>query len=105
MDSATFIIALLITLGVLVFVRMFWQEILIIGYVLYLIGTILFISLMSTLLWVIFISANSQGWGWMFLYFNIAYTGLLVLYVLIINDIFQMAVNILMGSFKRSSEN
>ena len=100
MDSTTFIIAVLITLGVFVFVRMFWQEILIIGYVLYIIGMILFISLISTLLWVIFISANSQGWGWMFLYFNIAYTGLLVLYALIINDIFHMALDFVKKIFK-----
>jgi len=100
MDSSTFIIAVLITVGVLLFVRMFWQEILIIGYVLYIIGMILFISLMSTLLWVIFISANSQGWGLMFLYFNIAYTGLLVLYTLIINDIFHMAVDFVKKIFK-----
>jgi hypothetical protein len=100
MDSTTFTIAVLITLGILVFVRMFWKEILIIGYVLYIIGTILFISLISTLLWVIFISANSQGWGWMFFYFNIAFTGLLVLYALIINDIFHMAVDYVKKIFK-----
>jgi hypothetical protein len=100
MDSTTFILAILITLGVLVFFRMFWQELLIIGYVLYIIGTILFISLISTLLWVILISANSQGWGWMFFYFNIAFTGLLVLYALIINDIFHITMDFVKKIFK-----
>jgi hypothetical protein len=100
MDVATFFIATVITLGVLLLLRLFWQEILIIAYVLYVIGMILFISLISTLLWIIFVSANSQGWGWLFLYFNIAYTGILVVYGLIISDIFYLAVHAVKRLFK-----
>ena len=100
MDVASFFIATVITLGVLLLLRLFWQEILIIAYVLYVIAVILFISLISTLLWIIFVSANSQGWGWLFLYFNIAYTGILVVYALIINDIFYMAVDMVKRLFK-----
>lgn len=100
MDTTTFIIATAITLGIIVLIRLFWQEILIIAYVLYVIGMILFISFISTLLWIIFVSANSQGWGWLFLYFNIAYSGILVVYAFIINDIFYMAVDMVKRLFK-----
>jgi len=100
MDTVTFFIITSITLGVLLLLRIFWQEILIIAYVLYVIGMILFISLISTLLWIIFVSAKSQGWGWLFLYFNIAYTGILVVYALIFNDIFYMAVDMIKRLFK-----
>lgn len=100
MDISTFFIATAITLGIIVLIRLFWQEILIVACVLYVIGMILFISLISTLLWIIFIRGNAQGWGLLFLYFNIAYTGILVLYAMIIYDIFYVAVDTVKKLFK-----
>ncbi len=93
-----------ITLGVtaifLFMIRAFWKEIVIIGMVLYAIGQLLLWSLISAILWTAFISSSTDGWILLWLYFFLLYCGILIVYFLIVIDIFHLASNLIKSIIK-----
>jgi hypothetical protein len=101
MTPIGFCVATLITIMILVIVRAFWEEILIISLACKAIGYLIFYSFISALLWAGFISQSAVGWGWLWLYFFIAYSGMVVVYCLIVMDIFDYAIDFMKSLFKR----
>lgn len=100
MTPSTFLWATLITLAVFVILRLFWKAVLIVGFIVYVIVRLLFYSFVSTLLWIIFVTQSSQGWGWLFSYFFIFYSAIVGIYAIIAMDIFQMIVDGVRGFIK-----
>jgi hypothetical protein len=92
MTFGTFLISILITISILVFIRIFWKQLAVIAYSIYVIGHLSLWSLVSAILWAAFVTQSEEGWGWTWLYFFLTYGGLLLVYALIILDIFDMAV-------------
>ena len=92
MTFLTFLVAIIITILVLLFIRLFWKQLAVIGYSIYVIGHLSLWSLISAILWVAFVTQSEEGWGWTWLYFFLTYAGILLVYALIILDIFDMAV-------------
>ena len=94
MTLSTFFIAILITLVLLVFARIFWVFIATAGaVVLATLGLGLF-SLLSTIIWVIWIGGNTSGdfdnaFKLCWLYFFLAYSGVLTVWVLIVTDVIK----------------
>jgi len=95
-----FLIALGITAILLFMIRAFWKEIVIIGVVLYTLGQLLFWSLISAILWAAFISSSTDGWMLLWLYFFILYCGILIVYFLIVIDIFHLASDLIKSIIK-----
>jgi hypothetical protein len=95
-----FCITLGITAVLLFMIRAFWKEIVIIGVVLYTLGQLLFWSLISAILWAAFINSNTDGWMLLWLYFFLLYCGILIVYFLIVIDIFHLASNLIKSIIK-----
>lgn len=95
-----FLIALGITAILLFTIRAFWREIVIIGVVLYTLGQLLFWSLISAILWAAFINSSTDGWMLLWLYFFILYCGILIVYFLIVIDIFHLASDLIKSIIK-----
>lgn len=93
MTIGTFLIATTVTAVVLIAVRLFWEVILLIGAILYIAGHLAVYSFISALLWVVIVSQTTQGWGWVWLYFFLAYGGIVGVYALIAMDIFERAAD------------
>lgn len=93
MSFSTFLTRSLITLGILFIIVKCWIIIFVIGYSLYVLGQLLFWSLIPTIIWVVFISNNSNGWGWVWFYFFILFSGIIVVFAMIAMDIFEIAVD------------
>lgn len=91
MTVGTFLVAISITAAVLIVVRLFWEVLLLIGVVLYILGYLAVCSTVSALLWVMFVSQTAHGWGWLWLYFFLTYSAIVSIYALIAMDIYQMA--------------
>ena len=92
MSFSTFLLATFITLVTLFIIVKCWKLILFIGVFLYIVGQLIFWSLISTIIWVVFISNNTDGWGWTWFYFFILYSGIIITYALIVSEIFGMVV-------------
>lgn len=92
---------LLLTAIFLILVRSFWMEIAVFIFALYIIGEIIVIALASAILWAVFVTGSAVGWAWTFLYFLIAYSMLLVVYYMIIKDIFNMIGDAIISFLKR----
>lgn len=92
---------LLLTATVLILIRAFWMEIAIFIFALYIIGEIVLISLGSAILWAIFVTHSAAGWGWSFLYFIIAYSMVLLVYYMIVKDIFGMIGDAIVSFLRR----
>ena len=99
MGLGSFLLATVITLGALFLIRVFWVELFIIYTILRILFYILLLSIMSTVIWLVIFQDNSEGWGWIFAYCCIAYTGIIVVYIMIVSDIFDMIVDWVRGIF------
>jgi hypothetical protein len=99
MGFGSFLLATAITLGVLFLIRVFWVELFIIYTILRILFYILLLSIMSTVIWLVIFQDSSSGWGWIFAYWCIAYTGIIVVYIMIVSDIFDMVVAWVRGVF------
>jgi hypothetical protein len=99
MGLGSFLLAIVITLGVLFLIRVFWVELFIIYTILQILFYISLLSFISTAIWLIIFQDNSAGWGWIFAYCCIAYTGIIVVYIMIVSDIFDMLVDLVKGIF------
>ncbi len=97
MGLGSFLLATVITLGVLFLIRMFWVELLIIYTILRILFYITVLSIISTVIWLLIFQDNYEGWGWIFTYCCIAYTGMIVVYIMIVSDIFDMVVDWVKG--------
>jgi hypothetical protein len=92
MTFETFIIATLITISILVFIRLFWKQLAVIAYSIYVIGHLSLWSFVSSILWAAFVIQSEEGWVWTWLYFFLTYAYILLVYAIIILDILDMAV-------------
>lgn len=93
MSAVQFVYFSFFTILFLVFVRLFWKEILIIGYVLYVLGMVALLSLVMAVFWSVFINQTSDGWLWIWAYCFLAIFSIGVVYVLIVLDIYYLAVD------------
>lgn len=86
---------------VLLFIRAFWKELAVLGFIVYVLGQVIFISFMSTLLWAVFVTKSAAGWGWTFLFFNLAYIMILIVYAMIVNELFGIIGDAIVKFFRR----
>jgi hypothetical protein len=101
MTVGTFFISITITALILLFIRLFWIYILLIGIFLYCLGVLTFISLVSAIIWAAFVSQTIEGWPWLWLYFFITYFGIVMTYALIVADIFDEALSWVKNIFRQ----
>jgi uncharacterized metal-binding protein len=99
MGLGSFLLATVITLGVLFLIRVFWVELFIIYTILQILFYISVLSIISTVIWLLIFQDNSAGWGWIFAYCCTAYTGMIVVYGMIASDFFEMVVDWVRGIF------
>lgn len=92
MNAGSFFIAITITAAILLFIRLFWRQIVIIGLIIYYVGVLTILSLLSAIIWASFISETTEGWPWLWLYFFLTYLGIIVIYALIVTDIYEMVL-------------
>jgi hypothetical protein len=93
MTFSTFIFYTFITAIVLIFIRYFWKQILIIGTILYILGQLIFWSFIVALFWAAFINQSIDGWGWIWFYCFLSFIGIGLVYGLIIMDTYSIAVD------------
>ena len=78
---------------VLLFIRVFWKQIVFIGTVLNILGHLIFWSFLVAVLWAAFISQTDQGWLLLWLYFFLLFSGIILIYALIVIDAFDIAID------------
>lgn len=93
MTLLQFLTTSLISAIVLLFIRVFWKQIIFIGTVLYILGHLVFWSLLVAVLWAAFISQTVQEWPLLWLYFFLLFSGILLIYALIVIDAFDIAID------------
>ncbi len=86
MTYTQFLLAILITGVILVIVRLFWKQLLIIYYTIYILGSLTILSLAFAIGWVLFFGDNYDGFRWLWLYFFLALAGLYTVYALVVID-------------------
>jgi hypothetical protein len=101
MTPLSFLYCVIVTILVLLLIRLFWKQLLIIGTILYYTGTLVVIAFTSAILWAIFVAGSSKGWGWTFLYFFLTYSGIAIVGGLIISDAFNIILNTITKFFKK----
>ena len=100
MTITTFFIATGITLLIAFIIRLFWLQILIVGYTLYIVGMLGFYSLISALIWAAIFSDNYEGFYLLWLYVFILFSVMAIVYVIIVFDIAYMAIDFIRKIFK-----
>ena len=93
MTLLQFLTTFLISALVLLFIRVFWKQLVFIGTVLYILGHLIFWSFLVAVLWAAFISQTVQGWPFLWLYFFLLFSGILLIYALIVIDAFDIAID------------
>jgi hypothetical protein len=101
MTAGTFFIALIITALILVFIRLFWVYILIIGVVIYYVGALIIASLMSAIICDAFFHPDGDGWKLLWVYFILTYSGIAVVFTMITTDIIDEALGWLKSIFRK----
>lgn len=87
MTFLTFLLYSVLTIFVLILIRHFWYELAVVGFIIYVVGSLTGMALISAILWAVFVKHSAQGWGWSFLYFFLAYGGIVLTYALIVMDV------------------
>jgi|688.fasta_scaffold134510_3 hypothetical protein len=100
MTVTTFFIATGITLLIAFIIRLFWLQILIVGYTLYIVGMLGFYSLITALIWSAIFSDNYEGFYLLWLYVFMLFSIMVVVYVIIVFDIASMAIDFIRKIFK-----
>ena len=100
MTVTTFFIATGITLLIAFIIRLFWLQILIVGYTLYIVGMLGFYSLITALIWGAIFSDNYEGFYLLWLYVFILFSVMAIVYVIIVFDIAYMAIDFIRKIFK-----
>ena len=93
MAISTFFMLLISTIILALLVRMFWVEILVIGYTLYILGSLIFYSLIVAIIWAVVVTGSSEGFGLLWLYVFLLFATILTVYVLIVCDIAEMIID------------
>ena len=93
MAISTFFMLLIGTIILALLVRMFWVEILVVGYALYILGSLIFYSLIVAIIWAVLVTGSSEGFGLLWLYVFLLFATILTVYVLIVCDIAEMIID------------
>ena len=93
----------LISAIVLLFIRIFWKQIVFIGTVLYILGHLIFWSFLVAVLWAAFVSQTSQGWPLLWVYFFLLFSGIAIVYALIVINAFDVVLEWIRLFIKRLS--
>ena len=99
MAISTFFMLLIGTIILALLVRMFWVEILVIGYTLYILGSLIFYSLIVAIIWAVVVTGSSEGFGLLWLYVFLLFATILIVYVLIVCDIAEMVIDFFRRKF------
>ena len=99
MAISTFFMLLIGTIILALLVRMFWVEILVIGYTLYILGSLIFYSLIVAIIWAVVVTGSSEGFGILWLYVFLLFATILTVYVLIVCDIAEMIIDFFRRKF------
>jgi hypothetical protein len=99
MAISTFFMLLIGTIILALLVRMFWVEILVIGYALYIFGSLFFYSLIVAIIWAVVVTGSSEGFGLLWLYVFLLFATILTVYVLIVCDIAEMLIDFFRRKF------
>lgn len=99
MAISTFFMLLIGTIILALLVRMFWVEILVIGYALYILGSLIFYSLIVAIIWAVVVTGSSEGFGLLWLYVFLLFATILTVYVLIVCDIAEMVIDFFRRKF------
>jgi hypothetical protein len=99
MAISTFFMLLIGTIILALLVRMFWVEILVIGYALYILGSLFFYSLVVAIIWAVVVTGSSEGFGLLWLYVFLLFATILTVYVLIVCDIAEMIIDFFRSKF------
>ena len=99
MAFSTFFMLLIGTIILALLVRMFWVEILVIGYTLYILGSLIFYSLIVAIIWAVVVTGSSEGFGLLWLYVFLLFATILTVYVLIVCDIAEMIIDFFRSKF------
>ena len=99
MAFSTFFMLLIGTIILALLVRMFWVEILVIGYTLYILGSLIFYSLIVAIIWAVVVTGSSEGFGLLWLYVFLLFATILTVYVLIVCDIAEMVIDFFRRKF------
>jgi len=100
MSALQFITYSIVTFLILLLIRTFWKQLVIIGSVLYIIGQLLVMSFVVMIIWVTFITQDLQGWGWVWLYCFLTLSGIALVGAFIMLDAFDIAVDWIKSLFK-----
>ncbi len=101
MNAGSFFITITITAAILLFIRLFWRQIVIIGLIIYYICVLAILSLLSAIIWASFISETTEGWHWLWLYFFMTYLGIILVYALILTDFIEISLNWIKNLFEK----
>ena len=99
MAISTFFMLLIGTIILALLVRMFWVEILVVGYALYILGSLIFYSLIVAIIWAVLVTGSSEGFGLLWLYVFLLFATILTVYVLIVCDIAEMVIDFFRRKF------
>lgn len=99
MAISTFFMLLIGTIILALLVRMFWVEILVIGYALYILGSLIFYSLIVAIIWAVVVTGSSEGFGLLWLYVFLLFATILSVYILIVCDIAEMLIDFFRRKF------
>jgi len=88
-----FLTAMIVTGLVLIIVKLFWKQIVIVASILYILGHLIFWSFLVAVLWAAFVSQTSQGWPLLWVYFFLLFSGVAIVYALIVIDAFDLVVD------------
>lgn len=86
---------------VLLLIKAFWKELAIIWFLAYVFSRVIAAAFASTIIWAVFVTKSSAGWGWTFLFFTLAYTMFLVIYAMIVYELFTIVGNAIVSFFRR----
>lgn len=100
MTFTQFLLATLITGAILIIVRLFWIQLVIIYYAVYVLGALTLLSLSFALGWVLIFGDNYDGFKWLWLYFFLALLGIYTVYALIVMDAFYIVTDWIKSLFK-----
>lgn len=92
MAFSTFFFLSIATVILALLIRMFWLEILLVGYLLYVLGYLIFYSLIIAIIWAAFVTESSQGFILLWLYIFLLFAIILTVYVLIVCDVVEIVI-------------
>jgi len=103
MTVLQFFTATIITSLVLIIVKLFWKQIVIVASILYVLGHLVFWSFLVAVLWAAFVSQTSQGWPLLWVYFFLLFSGIAIVYAFIVIDAFDVILEWIRLFIKRLS--